>query len=433
MHVSSLSAIRETFANRNLAVLTLTQTFYMFTAFLWWPYRSLYILELGATKELLGMLLMVETLSQIAFQLPGGILTDRLGRRKMIILSSIFRIAAPLVYLVSTNWIHIAPGLVLSSAGMISIPAVNSLIAESLPLERRSSGFAAYRTVTWMPMIVTSLLGGMFMDYYGVVKGIHLCLIAMVIISIASTIIRWRYIEETLDTTKKMESKAPKKAGTTRELTRGLGKMPRQVWILTAVAALSGFAMRSVWSFMVIYAVEVMGLTKTQWGLIGTIVSIISTVLTIPGGVLADRIGRKPCITVSKILGPISTLGFTFATNFWQLALVRSIGGVAQGFGGTVWGIMGGPVWQALVADCTPPEERGRMMGLMASIAGIASTPASWVGGYLYDNVSPILPFQLSFALDGLAIIIFATLFKETKRNVESAPTEQGNTTTADS
>jgi hypothetical protein len=35
----------------------------MFTAFLWWPYRSLYILELGASTELLGMLLMVETAS----------------------------------------------------------------------------------------------------------------------------------------------------------------------------------------------------------------------------------------------------------------------------------------------------------------------------------------------------------------------------------
>ena len=171
---------------------------------------------------------------------------------------------------------------------------------------------------------------------------------------------------------------------------------------------------------MVIYAVEVVGLSKTQWGLIGTIVSIISTVLTIPGGVLADRIGRKPCITASKILAPISVIGFTFATNFWTLAIARSLGGIAQGFGGVVWGPMGGPVWQALVADCTPPEERGRMMGLMGSIAGFASTPASWVGGYLYDNVSPKLPFQLSFALDTISTIIFITLFREPKREPDS-------------
>ena len=421
--MASLNVIRETFSNRNLAVLTITQTFYMFTAFLWWPYRSLFILELGATKELLGMLLMVESVSQVVFQLPGGILTDRLGRRKVIIISSVLRAAAPVVYLLSTNWTHIAPGLILSSAGMISIPAINALIAESLPIERRSSGFAAYRTVTWMPMIITSLLGGIFMDYYGVVRGVRLCLIAMLIVSIASTLVRWRYIKETLEIPQVQPADA-QQSRSFGDIVQGLGDMPRRVWVLTVVAALSGFAIRIVRSFMVVYAVEVIGLTKTQWGLIGTLVSIISTVLTFPGGVLADRVGRKPCITVSKVLGPLSTIGFVLSTSFWQLALARSIGGVAMGFGGMVWGPMGGPVWQALIADCTPPEKRGRMMGLMGSIAGIVSTPASWVGGYLYDNVSPRLPFQASFAFDVLAVAIFVAFFKEPPREREASSDE---------
>jgi len=423
--LGSLSVIRETFGNRNLAVLTLTQTFYMFTAFLWWPYRSLYILELGASTELLGMLLMVETVSQLVFQLPGGILTDRLGRRKVIIYSSILRTAAPFVYLLSTYWSHVAPGLILNSAGMIGIPAINALIAESLPEERRSSGFAAYRTVTWMPMIVTNLLGGVLMDHYGVVRGVRLCLIAMLVVSASSTLIRWRYIRETLEKIDNREdsTKPPRKMG---EVIRGLGRMPRNIWILTAVAALSGFAMRTVWSFMVIYATEVVGLTKTQWGLIGSLVSVISTVLTLPTGVLADRFGRKPLITVSKVLGPISTIGFTLSTNFWGLTIYRSLSGVAMGFGGMVWGPMGGPVWQALVADCTPPEERGRMMGLMGSIASVVSTPASWIGGYLYDNVSPKLPFQLSFILDIVSTAVFIALFKEPRKEMTHQTKEEG-------
>ena len=127
----------------------------MFTAFLWFPYRSLYILELGATKELLGMLLMLETVGQIIFQLPGGILADRFGRRRIIVYSSFFRIASPIIYMFSTHWTHMAPGMILNSAAMLGVPAVNALIAESLPLKSRSAGYAAYRMVTWMPMIVT--------------------------------------------------------------------------------------------------------------------------------------------------------------------------------------------------------------------------------------------------------------------------------------
>ncbi len=65
------------------------------------------------------------------------------------------------------------------------------------------------------------------------------------------------------------------------------------------------------------------------------------------------------------------------------------------------------------------------MMGLMGSIAGIASTPASWVGGYLYDNVSPALPFQLSFVLDIASTAIFMALFKEHKREGTQEKSDQ--------
>ena len=54
---------------------------------------------------------------------------------------------------------------------MVSLPAKTALIAESLPKGGRSSGFAVFRTFTSIPMIITSLMGGMLMDYYGVLKG----------------------------------------------------------------------------------------------------------------------------------------------------------------------------------------------------------------------------------------------------------------------
>lgn len=412
--MQTINQIRETFRSRNVAVLTGTQTLWMLTAFMWWPYRSLFILELGATKELLGMLLMIETLGQVVFQLPGGVLADRFGRKRVIVLGTAFRVASCLVYLFSTHWIHTAPALLLASAGMLGLPAMTALIAESLPEERRSAGFAAYRTVTWMPMIITNLLGGVFMDYFGVLGGVRLCVEGALVVSAASTVLRWRMLEETFNPDERQEAGAiTLDLGGLRD---SLRTVSREIWVMTVVAALGGFAMRIVWSFMVVYAVEEVGLTNTQWGLIGTAVSIVSTILTYPGGMLADRIGRKPCIVISKTLSPLSTLGFTFSRNFWQLGVTRTLGGVAQGFGGLVWGPMGGPVWQALVTDLTTPQSRGRVMGLMGSIAGVVSTPASWVGGYMYDNISPKLPFQASFLIDVAATVLFVLLLREPER-----------------
>ncbi len=52
------ATIREMMKSRNLMVITLTQSLFMLTASLWWPYWSLYILELGVSKTLLGLIFM---------------------------------------------------------------------------------------------------------------------------------------------------------------------------------------------------------------------------------------------------------------------------------------------------------------------------------------------------------------------------------------
>lgn len=410
--MSSFGVIREIFENRNIRVLTITQTLFMFTAFLWWPYRSLYILELGATKELLGMLLMLETVSSIIFQFPGGILADRIGRRKIIVLSSALRLASPLFYLFATNWTQIMPALVLASAGMLGLPATNALIAESMPRESRGSGFAAYRTITSFPMIVTNLMGGILMDYYGVLVGCRLVLMGSLVMAVVSVVIRWMFITETLEPT----TEKSRVGLSVIEILRDVRKLPREIWILVAVTAISAFSARVMMSFMVIYGVEVVGLTKTQWGLIGTAVSIITTLLTTPSGMIADRIGRKPIIVASRTLASLGTLGYTFSESFNHMCIVRGLGGIGSGLGGAMWGPMGGPVWQALVADLTLPSERARIMGLIGTISSIVSTPASWAGGYMYDNISPALPFRVSFLLDTVGTVIFVSLLKEPEK-----------------
>jgi len=410
--VSFLKVMRETFSNRNIVVVTLSQTLFMFTAFLWWPYRSLYIVELGGTKEQLGLLLMLETISGIVFQLPGGILADRLGRKKLLVVSSGIRMLSPLVFLYSTSWVNTAPGFILTSAGMLGMPAMNALVAESIPPEKRGSGIAMYRTVTSMPMIVTSLMGGVIMDYFGVIQGCRYILIASAAVSLFSIFIRWRYIEETLEPAGTRRRPEGPKKGVIQEL----GSMPRDVWVLTGVAAISAFAMRLMMSFMVVYSIEEVGLTTTQWGLIGTGASIITTLLTTPSGMMGDRIGRKPIIVTSRILASFSNVGYTFSQGFWHIAAVRGLGATASGLGGAMWGPMGGPVWQALVADLTPPEERARMMGLMGTISSLASTPASWAGGYMYDNISPALPFRVSFVIDMIGTALFIFLYKEKRK-----------------
>lgn len=410
-HLSTVKIIRDIFRSRNIVVIALTQTMFMVVATLWWPFWSRYIVELGATKYQIGLVFMCEQISQLILQLPGGYLADRLGRKKVILLSSVFRGISPLIYLATRSWYMIIPGMVLGQVSSMMQPAVNAMIAESMPRENRAASFSVYRMLTFSPMIFTALVGGLIVDRMGIVPGVRFCVALTIIVSWLNVFIRWRYLEDNYTS-----GKSDSKDFTLKGSMEVLRTVPRAVWTLVLVASVSSFSVRLAFSYMFIYAEEVLAVTATQWGLVTTASSIVVTLLTVPSGLLSDRIGRKPCITVSRVLQPLMMIGFPLSGGFWAVFSSRIVGAIGEGFGGNVMGIMGGHAWQALVIDSIPRDRRGRVMGLMGTLVGLLSLPATVTGGYLYDNISPQAPFQASFILGVLATVIFLATVKEPER-----------------
>jgi len=404
----SLQGVREFFGNRNIVIVMATQTLSMFLAWLWWPYKSLFILELGATNEILGLLVMVETLGGMFFQIPGGVLADRYGRKRVIIASAILGFGSPLIYLFAGDWVQLVPAMLLASTASLSRGAMNALIAESLPTDKRGAGFAAISFVQKIPNVFTGIVGGVIMDHFGVIPGVRVVLTGVIGVSALSVVIYWMFLEETLLPEARKDTKLELNLGSIREL----GAMPREAWVLTIVAGLSSFSVRMVFSFTVPYVINIMGLSKTEYGAISTVVSLVSMFLTLPGGVLSDRIGRKQTVVISRVIASLSTIGIPLSTSVLTLGAFRVTGSIGSGLGGTFMRVRGGPVWQALVADMTPAEGRARMMGLMGTFVSIIGTPASYVGGYLTDNVSPEAPFYVSFALNTVGTLLILLLLK---------------------
>jgi len=415
---SFLSTLRQVLSNRNMVALIVSDIVFMIGGNLWWTFQPLYILELGASKEILGMLLMFQSITTLVFQIPGGVLADRLGRKKIILWGAIIRCIPNLIYLVANHWTFFIFGMLINAVSSMDMPAWNALVVESLPLGSRGAGYSLYRALTSLSGIFMMPFGGILMDTMGVVSGTRLCLIVNEIMMIVYTGIVWRFITE-VQREDKTEKKETHERNDNLTIIQKLTTLPRGIWILIVVGGLSSFAMRLSASFTVVYATQVIGLTKTEWGITATIVSLISTTLTTPLGFLGDRIGRKPCILASQSLSLVSTFLFINLYDFSGVLLSRALEGVASGFGGLVTGEMGGPTWQALIADFVPSERRGSIMGLIGTITGALGAPSPWVGGYFYENVSPVFPFQMNIALRVVAVVIFFLLLKEPKEKAE--------------
>jgi MFS family permease len=386
----------------------------------WRPFWSLYLKDvLGASVWAISFLSMLGQSERLLFQLPGGVIADRFGRRKIIVYGTALRIFTPMLYLWATDWVTMIPALLLNGVTSIYMPAFNAIIADSLPEDERGAGYGAFRMITSTPRIFSPIIGGYLFDRMGPAEGFRLFMFLSIFINAVVTYARYRIITETLFDEEEMKGRARKRLPIKEQVVETL-TLGKNVWVMVLVAVLSAFGARMVFSLVPIYAQEVIGLSYTQLGLVTTIGGIITTVLSMPGGMISDRIGRKPIISLSRFLTPLSMFGTTLAGNFPQYLLAQATNSLSEAFGGGGrMGNAGGPAWQALVADLVPKEKRATVMGTIGTITGVVAAPASLAGSWLWNNLGPIWPFRASAITGLIAVALFMVGVEEPPRKKE--------------
>ena len=415
------SSLKEVFSNRNIVAISSTNMLYtIFNGFweLWW---GLYLLNvLGVSPIIIGLLATIQNTSRILFQLPGGMLADRIGRKKVIVYGTAMRVIAPIFLYFADSWYWVVPGMIINACASIYMPAFNALIAESLPKDKRGAGFGAYRFMTGIPSIFMPVLSGYWLEVMGLEKGVKLGLLMFIVAAAIAVIIRQLFLSETLESEIEQEeqgSEAPKENLGILDTFR---KQPKTVWAMLSVTVISGFAMRMTWVFITLYATspDYLNLTTTQYGGLQSVAMFISVPLYLISGVVADRMSRKKLILLARGLGPLDSLSLLLFPDYNQLIGAYGVIGVAQGIGGgrlRTGGFMGGPAWNALLTDLVPARERGKVLGLMGTVSGLLGLPGSIIGGYIYEK-NPVKLLYSGAILEALAIPIILFFIKDPKK-----------------
>lgn len=378
---------------------------------LWW---SLYLIEeLNTPVKIVGILATIQNTSRILFQLPGGALADKIGRKKVIVYGTALRVIAPIFLFTARTWQWVIPGMVINAMASLYSPAFNAIIAESLPQERRGAAFGAYRFITSLPQVFMPVVSGYYLEVMGIRRGVRIGLMMFTVAAGVAALVRQLFLTETL-----VDDGEDEGADNGRGLIETLRSQSRTVWVMLSIAVISSFAMRMTWAFLAPYAYEHVGLSTTQYGLLQTVAMGISVPLYLISGIIADKFGRVPCILLARGLGPFDSLSLYLFKGYNQLLAAYSVIGVAQGLGGgriRTGGYMGGPAWQALVADVVPQRDRGKVMGLMGTVSGILSLPGSYIGGYLYD-FNPNMLLIVGSLLEFMQVPLIILFLRDVKK-----------------
>jgi MFS family permease len=122
-------------------------------------------------------------------------------------------------------------------------------------------------------------------------------------------------------------------------------------------------------------------------------------------GRLADRFGRKPLMVVGMAVASATSFVIPGLTRLVELAALWALQALCYG--------AGDPAEQALVADLTGGDQRGRAYGLYALAGGLGATVGPVAGGWLYEAVGPPAPFVANGVVLAVCALVLAALFRE--------------------
>jgi len=376
-------------------------------------YYALYVLELGATETILGMIGLFSFLALASMQFPGGYLADKFGR-KWLISSMTFGVALCYIfYAIAPSWHLILIGAVLMSLFNSTYqPALMAMVADSLPPERRGMGFGIIMLITSASTTPGPIFAGVLYNQFGLVQGMRIGYGIVVALFLVAAFLRLVRLKETVVNVQKpsLSELFHSYPIAIKESFGVWRKVPSSMLYLFLSLAIMIFGISAVNLYFVVYAVEELLIDEAIWPFVLTVLPITMIALSIPIGKVVDKVNRKLPILVAYIIFGVSMWLFVYG-DLLRLFVSLMLVGVGQ--------VMMNSAFSALQADLTAKQQRGKVNGFTNFANCILMAVGSITGGILYEHISPQLPFFLTIALIVPSFVLTFIMVHEPERREE--------------
>jgi len=401
------------FIKGNYAILVISWIIVDFASELPATYFGLYVLGLGATETILGVIGLSQFLALASLQFPGGYLADKYGR-KWLISTMTFGVALSFIlYAIAPSWPFILVGAVLMAIFNSTYqPALNAMVSDSLPPERRGMGFGIVMLIASASTTPSPAVAGLLRGNFGLINGMRIAYGIVVVLFLIAAFFRFFFLKETVVSASKPRLKEIFQSYpmALKETFSVWKKVPKSMLYLFLSFSIAIFGFSSTNFYTVIYATRVLLIDEVTWAFIIAIVPVTTIILAIPVGKFVDKIKRKiPLLTSILIFG--LAMWIFMNGDLTKVAISLILLGAGQ--------VMMNASFGALQTDLTPKEQRGKVNGFMNFANYIIMAAGSLLGGYLYEHVAPQMPFMLAIVAVLPSFLLGLVLVKEPKRREE--------------
>lgn len=362
------------------------------------PFFALYITQkfnVGMTE--VGVLFALFSLSAFVGNFMGGALTDRVGRRRILIfglLASSF--STLLMGFIDSLQAFYVLALIAGIFTDVAGPAHQAMVADLVPAQKRAEGFGIMRVAFNLAVVIGPAIGGLL-----AARSYQLLFVTDAIISTIVAGIVFFYLRETKPTAH-LDAK-PETVGATF---KGYGRVLRDsaFMLFVGTCILMGLVYMNMNTTLGVFLRDVYAVPESGYGILLSINALMVVILQFP---ISRRITDRP---------PLLMMAFgtaLYAVGFAMYGLVSSneafiLAMVILTFGEMIVS----PVAQSLVARFAPEDMRGRYMAIFGISWSIPFMIGPLLAGLILDNLNPNLLWYAAGFVGFLSVLGFLYLHR---------------------
>lgn len=344
-----------------------------------YPFFALYVTQkfgVGMTEA--GLLMGTKSVFNLMGSMAGGALTDRFGRRQIILFGLVFSALTSLsLGLANSLSIMFLLVTIVGLFASVANPAHEAMLADILPEAKRQEGYGILRVAFNYSWIIGTALGGLI-----AMRSFFALFVIDALISCIVAVILFRLLPETRPAPRQ---DTPQKDESLWETVKGYRVPLRDLAFMGFIASgmLTLIVYIQQYGSLAVYLQNVHGIGSRGYGLI---LSVTGLQVVLFQFWISRRIRTRPpflMMVVGAVIFGFGMFLYGIVSGFFMFVIVAMI----VCFGEMFYF----PTSHVVAAGFAPRDMRGRYMALAGFIMAIPNIAGPGLAGYVLDNLNPDL------------------------------------------
>ncbi len=374
-------------------------------------YVSVFLIDLGVSAEVVGLALAANGASMVLSAIPLGILSDRRGRKTMLILGSLLFSPILLILALSTETLWLVVAGVLGGISEASFLSTwNAMIADGTPSETRNAAFALSFIVgtttsgvgSALPITFSTLEGWTGISIAGLHRDALIIFAALSALTPIGLSLLLRGYREQVHPRAARVGPRPLRARLARVRQRA-GEL-RLLFMFSSLNGLVGLGAGFIIPLIGTWFRLRFGIPDSYSGPLLAVANLTMGLAGVTSARLAKRYGSVRAVVLVQAFATVLMLSLAFVPDPVLAGGIYVIRAALMN--------MASPILDAYLMGLVKPDERGFASALNSIIWRMPNSASTFGGGYLLGRGEYQLPFLIAGGLYATGISLFFAAFR---------------------